>query len=102
MPKLKYFEGMKMMNDMMNMDGSMDDMGMDMSLQKMDMNTVMYPEISGNSKMKMDDNMNHSNHSMNANQDIVTLNYGMLKAPQPTTLPKDAPVREIRLCLIHI
>tara|TARA_B110000858_G_scaffold193518_1_gene246149 strand:+ start:1634 stop:3856 length:2223 start_codon:yes stop_codon:yes gene_type:complete len=96
MPKLKYFEGMKMMNDMMNMDGSMDDMGMDMSLQKMDMNTVMYPEISGNSKMKMDDNMNHSNHSMNANQDIVTLNYGMLKAPKPTTLPKDAPVREIR------
>lgn len=96
MPKLKYFEGMKMMNDMMNMDGSMDDMGMDMSLQKMDMNTVMYPEISGNSKMKIDDNMNHSNHSMNANQDIVTLNYGMLKAPQPTTLPKDAPVREIR------
>lgn len=96
MPKLKYFEGMKMMNDMMNMDGSMDDMGMDMSLQKMDMNTVMYPEITGNSEMKMDDNMNHSNHSMNANEDIVTLNYGMLKAPNPTTLPKDAPVRELR------
>jgi len=96
MPKLKYFEGMKMMNDMMNMDGSMDDMGMDMSLQKMDMNTVMYPEITGNSEMKMDDKMDHSNHSINANQDIVTLNYGMLKAPQPTTLPKDAPVRELR------
>jgi len=96
MPKLKYFEGMKMMNDMMNMDGSMDDMGMDMSLQKMDMNTVMYPEITGSSEMKMDDKMDHSNHSMKTNQDIVTLNYGMLKAPQPTTLPKDAPVREIR------
>ena len=96
MPKLKYFEGMKMMNDMMNMDGSMDDMGMDMSYQKMDMNTVMYPEITGNPEMKMDDEMNHSNHSMNTNQDIVTLNYGMLKAPQPTTLPKDAPVRELR------
>ncbi|MBU2940386.1 multicopper oxidase domain-containing protein [Lacinutrix sp. C3R15] len=96
MPKLKYFEGMKMMNDMMNMDGSMDDMGMDMSLQKMDMNTVMYPEITGNSEMKMDDKMDHSNHSMKTNQDIVTLNYGMLKAPQPTTLPKDAPVREIQ------
>lgn len=96
MPKLKYFEGMKMMNDMMNMDGSMDDMGMDMSLQKMDMNTVMYPEITGNSEMKMDDKMDHSNHSMKTNQDIVTLNYGMLKAPHPTTLPKDAPVREIR------
>jgi FtsP/CotA-like multicopper oxidase with cupredoxin domain len=101
MPKLKYFEGMKMMNNMMNMDGSMDDMGMDMSYQKMDMNTVMYPEITGNPKMKMndmqmDDKMDHSNHSMNANQDIVTLNYGMLKAPQPTTLPKEAPVRELR------
>ena len=96
MPKLKYFEGMKMMNDMMNMDGSMDDMGMNMSFQKMDMNTVMYPEITGNPEMKMDDKMNHSNHSMNLKQDIVTLNYGMLKAPHPTTLPKDAPVRELR------
>ena len=96
MPKLKYFEGMKMMNDMMNMDGSMDDMGMNMSFQKMDMNTVMYPEITGNPEMKMDDKMNHSNHSMNVKQDIVTLNYGMLKAPHPTTLPKDAPVRELR------
>jgi CopA family copper-resistance protein len=108
MPKLNYFEGMKMMNNMMNMDGSMDDMGMDMSLQKMDMNTVMYPEITGNPKMKMegmnppaeragmDDKMDHSNHTMNANQDIVTLNYGMLKATQPTTLPKDATVRELR------
>ena len=96
MPKLKYFEGMKMMNDMMNMDGSMDDMGMNMSFQKMDMNTVMYPEITGNPKMKMDNKMNHSNHSMNVKQDIVTLNYGMLKAPYPTTLPKDAPVRELR------
>tara|TARA_R110001599_G_scaffold318898_1_gene528611 strand:+ start:10410 stop:12632 length:2223 start_codon:yes stop_codon:yes gene_type:complete len=96
MPKLKYFEGMKMMNDMMNMDGSMDDMGMDMSYQKMDMNTVMYPEITGNPEMKMDSKTDHSSHSMNASQDIVTLNYGMLRAPQPTTLPKDAPVRELR------
>ncbi|MFT6928607.1 MAG: FtsP/CotA-like multicopper oxidase with cupredoxin domain [Sediminicola sp.] len=100
MPKLKYFEGMKMMNDMMNMDGSMDDMGMDMSLQKMDMNTVMYPEISGDPDMKMDEmqtdeKMDHSKHSANTAQDFVTLNYGMLKAPYPTTLPKDAPVREL-------
>ena len=101
MPKLKYFEGMKMMNDMMNMDGSMDDMGMDMSLQKMDMNTVMYPEISGHpdkkmDKRQMDEKMDHSKHSTNTDQDLVTLNYGMLKAPFPTTLPKDAPVRELR------
>ena len=98
MPKLKYFEGMKMMNDMMNMNGTMNDMGMDMSLQKMDMNTVMYPESAPDfskggeqeSVMKMD----HSNHSMNS--DIVTLNYSMLKSPTKTTLDKNAPVREIR------
>ncbi len=47
MPKLKYFEGMKMMNGMMKMNGDLDDMGMSMSLNQMDMNTVMYPEISG-------------------------------------------------------
>jgi FtsP/CotA-like multicopper oxidase with cupredoxin domain len=52
LPKLKYFEGMKMMNDMMKMDGTMNDMGMDMSLQQMDMNTVMYPEITGENNPK--------------------------------------------------
>ncbi|WP_245792573.1 multicopper oxidase domain-containing protein [Flavobacterium fryxellicola] len=97
MPKLKYFEGMKMMNNMMNMDGTMNDMGMDMSLQKMDMNTVMYPEIVGatdKEPMKMDAEMDHSKHAMNG--DIATLNYGMLKSPTKTTLDKNAPVREIR------
>ena len=44
---LKYFEGMQMMNDMIKMDGNLDDMGMNMSLQQMDMNVVMYPEITG-------------------------------------------------------
>lgn len=34
LPKLKYFEGMKMMNDMMKMNGNMKDMGMNMTLQK--------------------------------------------------------------------
>jgi FtsP/CotA-like multicopper oxidase with cupredoxin domain len=77
LPRLKYFEGMKMMNGMMNMDGSMNDMGMKMSLQQMDMNTVMYPEI------------------VDSNENIVTLNYAMLKAPVKTTLP-DGPVRELK------
>lgn len=102
--KLKYFEGMKMMNDMMKMNGEMNDMGMNMSLNKMDMNAVMYPEISGedeNSKPAMD----HSNHNMEEmkmetdsteNPEIVTLNYGMLKSPFKTNLPKDAPVKELR------
>ena len=47
LPKLKYFEGMQMMNDMMKMNGDLDDMGMQMSLNQMDMNAVMYPEITG-------------------------------------------------------
>ena len=89
LPKLKYFEGMKMMNDMMKMNGDMDDMGMDMSLQKMDMNRVMYPEITGE-KMEMD----HSNHN-SSKANILTLNYTMLKSPTKTALPADAPVKEL-------
>ena len=78
MPRLWYFEGMDMMNDMMTLGGNMEDMGMNMSLQQMDMNTVMYPEI------------------MDAEEPIEsTLNYSMLRAPKPTTLP-DAPTRELR------
>lgn len=95
LPKLKYFEGMKMMNDMMKMDGTMNDMGMDMSLQQMDMNTVMYPEITGENKPKKSEHSDHSNHTRPSN-DIVTLNYAMLKSPTKTTLPKDAPIRELR------
>jgi len=95
LPKLKYFEGMKMMNDMMKMDGTMNDMGMDMSLQQMDMNTVMYPEITGENKPQKSEHSDHSNHTM-PSSDIVTLNYTMLKSPTKTTLPKDAPIRELR------
>ena len=79
LPKLKYFQGMKMMNNMMNMDGSMDDMGMNMSLQKMDMNEVMYPELD--------------------NEKIITLNYSMLKSPKNTLLPKKSNVRELNFVL---
>ena len=108
LPKLKYFEGMKMMNDMMNMNGTMNDMGMKMSLQQMDMNTVMYPEISGEAKKKSKKSkkdsvenhsemveMDHSSHG-NTSSNITTLNYGMLKSPENTTLPKDAPIKEMR------
>jgi FtsP/CotA-like multicopper oxidase with cupredoxin domain len=96
MPKLKYFEGMKMMNNMMNMNGSMDEMGMNMSLQKMDMNTVMYPEVSGPATMNMKTTDEHANHSnMAQTSKITTLNYSMLRAPELTTLPKDSPVKEL-------
>lgn len=94
MPRLKYFEGMKMMNDMMKMNGRLDDMGMNMSLNQMDMNVVMYPEITGAEKKKGDNNMkgmdmsnDPNRYNANALGDIVTLNYAMLKAPEKTTLP---------------
>lgn len=105
---------MKMMNDMMKMNGDLNDMGMKMSLNQMDMNVVMYPEITGDGKKKQD----HSQHNMNADKgmdkemnmdsnrynanalgDIKTLNYAMLQSPHNTELPKDAPVKELKFTL---
>jgi FtsP/CotA-like multicopper oxidase with cupredoxin domain len=90
-PKLKYFEGMKMMNSMMKMNGDLDDMGMQMSLNQMDMNVVMYPEITGEAKRKNKAKMQEMNmdnqYNSNALSEIVTLNYAMLKSPAKTTLP---------------
>lgn len=129
LPKLKYFEGMKMMNGMMKMNGELDDMGMQMSLNQMDMNVVMYPEITGElkTKNKSDESSAHDMHKMemdrmqtdsmyedsdmdhrrmdtneydaNALSDIVTLNYAMLKSTKVSSLPSDAPVREIHFQL---
>jgi FtsP/CotA-like multicopper oxidase with cupredoxin domain len=95
LPKLKYFEGMKMMNDMMKMNGDLDDMGMSMSLNQMDMNVVMYPEITGSGKPSQKDN-DPNRYNANALADITTLNYAMLKSTTNTTLPKDAPVKELK------
>lgn len=102
LPKLKYFEGMKMMNDMMDMNGNLMPMGMEMKNQTMDMNTVMYPEITGEEKSKKTKHQHHEMNNMkmgsmnmnmqNENPDIVTLNYGMLKAVNKTTLP-NAPTK---------
>ena len=83
MPALKYFEGMKMMNEMMKGNGDMKDMGMAMTNQVMDMNAVMYPEVIGGG---------------DSAGPGVTLNYGMLRAPQKTVLP-DGPVRTFRWTL---
>lgn len=94
-PRLKYFEGMKMMNSMMKMNGDLDDMGMQMSLNQMDMNVVMYPEITGPSSAQLKSS-EKDQYNSNALSDIVTLNYAMLKSPHNTTLPKDAPTKEIK------
>ncbi len=117
LPRLKYFEGMKMMNDMMKMNGNMKDMGMKMSLQKMDMNSVMYPELmdqEGATEMPMD----HSQHmnmgeqkkdssagsdnmqgmDMSSSPGMVTLNYDMLRSLVKTTLD-DVPYKELHFTL---
>jgi hypothetical protein len=73
---LNYFEGMKMMN-------GMKDMGMAMSNQVMDMNSVMYPEAGA---------------VADSGAGAVTLNYGMLRSPVSTRLP-DAPVQELHFNL---
>lgn len=80
MPKLNYFEGMKMMNNMTLLNGNVNMNMMKMSLQEMDMNTVMYPEITDDKK------------------DLVTLNYAMLKATYKTTLP-NAPTKMLHFTL---
>ncbi|ODS85038.1 MAG: copper oxidase [Cytophagaceae bacterium SCN 52-12] len=106
LPRLRYFEGMKMMNDMMKMNGDLDDMGMEMSLNRMDMNAVMYPEMTDEA-MKEQHEMHHmesensSGHSHHAPKPagIVTLNYAMLKSPHNTALPAGAPVRELKFIL---
>ncbi|MEP7376120.1 MAG: multicopper oxidase domain-containing protein [Chitinophagaceae bacterium] len=116
LPRLKYFAGMKMMNDMMDMHGNMVEMeGMKMQNQVMDMNTVMYPEITGpeNAKdttkeygmqdVKLNDKtlMNYAGHNMagmDKDAEPVTLNYTMLRAAVKTTLPA-GPLRELKFNL---
>lgn len=88
LPRLKYFEGMQMMNDMMTLGGNMKDMGMKMSLQQMDMNMVMYPEISGESTTIESEDQNHNHEMAHENEMPITLNYAMLKSPVKTTLPE--------------
>ena len=105
LPGLKYFEGMKMMNGMMSMNGDMQKMeGMAMSGQSMDMNAVMYPEITGEEHpaksnvkpkggkmqmdgMEMDMDMGPMDGAAKTDGKSVTLNYNMLKSPHVTTLP---------------
>ncbi len=114
LPKLKYFAGMKMMNDMMDMKGNLVKMeGMEMHNQIMDMNTVMYPEITGPEKLENNDTDsadknkmqatgdNHNMAAMNMNSetpDITTLNYTMLRSPEKTTLPP-GPLKELKFNL---
>lgn len=102
LPKLKYFEGMKMMNEMMDMNGNLVQMeGMKMQNQVMDMNTVMYAELddAGTDAVVADA---HKAHNMGSDKGgkgpMTTLNYDMLRSPEKTVLPK-APTREMEFQL---
>lgn len=90
LPKLKYFEGMKMMNDMMKMNGDMTGMeGMNMTNQTMDMNMVMYPEITGSGEStqpmetdttqpaKMDEHPGHDMKGMKMNDSAKNKDHDM-------------------------
>lgn len=115
LPRLMLFEGMKMMNGMMEMSGNMKPMNMTMGNQMMDMNEVMYPELSESQrkttakhinemmgiKTKEDKNEDHSQHSgmeMKEEKTIKRLSYNILKSPEKTILPADS-IREMKFTL---
>lgn len=115
LPRLKLFEGMKMMNGMMEMSGNMKPMNMTMGNQMMDMNEVMYPELSETQrkttmkhinemmgiKTKEKEGEDHSNHSgmnMSEEKPIKRLSYNILKSPEKTILPTEN-VRELKFTL---
>jgi Multicopper oxidase len=100
LPKLKYFEGMKMMNSMMKMNGQLDDMNMHMSLNQMDMNVVMYPEITGVQKSaNKNSDMNEADYNSNALSEITTLNYAMLQSTTVTNLPTNVNTKILNFTL---
>ncbi len=115
LPRLMLFEGMKMMNGMMEMSGNMKPMNMTMGNQMMDMNEVMYPELSEDQrkttakhinemmgvKTKEDKKEDHSQHSemeMKEEKTIKRLSYNILKSPEKTILPTDS-IREMKFTL---
>lgn len=80
LPKLDYFAGMKMMNGMMRMNGDMKPMGHEMSLQQVDMNAVMYPELKKSSSNVADHLTNKKVYVCPMHPDVVS--------DKPGTCPK--------------
>ncbi|WP_229048217.1 multicopper oxidase domain-containing protein [Chryseobacterium arthrosphaerae] len=108
LPRLMLFEGMKMMNGMMEMSGNMKPMNMTMGNQMMDMNEVMYPElpesqrkqtmkhmnemmgIKTKEEKKTEDHSQHAGMDMKEEKTIKRLSYNILKSPEKTILPTDS------------
>ncbi len=96
MPRLAYFKGMKMMNAMMDMRGNIKPMGDMMGLNKIDMNSVMYPEITGStahsnatSAGKMDGHMGHDMGKME--MDSASSKSEMHMGHDMSKMGKDTP-----------
>ncbi|WP_228414786.1 multicopper oxidase domain-containing protein [Chryseobacterium sp. G0201] len=116
LPRLMLFEGMKMMNGMMEMSGNMKPMNMTMGNQMMDMNEVMYPELSESQRKmtakhmnemmgikekgskKEEDHSQHSGMDMKEEKQIKRLSYNILKSPEKTILPTEN-VKEMKFTL---
>ncbi|PWN68112.1 multicopper oxidase domain-containing protein [Chryseobacterium oncorhynchi] len=116
LPRLMLFEGMKMMNGMMEMSGNMKPMNMTMGNQMMDMNEVMYPELPESQRKttmkhmnemmgvktkeekKEEDHSQHSGMDMKEEKSIKRLSYNILKSPEKTILPTDS-IREMKFTL---
>ncbi|MGG7437961.1 multicopper oxidase domain-containing protein [Chryseobacterium arthrosphaerae] len=116
LPRLMLFEGMKMMNGMMEMSGNMKPMNMTMGNQMMDMNEVMYPELSESQRKqtmkhmnemmgiktkeekKTEDHSQHAGMDMKEEKTIKRLSYNILKSPEKTILPTDS-VRNMKFTL---
>ncbi|MDQ0781880.1 multicopper oxidase domain-containing protein [Chryseobacterium sp. W4I1] len=118
LPRLMLFEGMKMMNGMMEMSGNMKPMNMTMGNQMMDMNEVMYPELPESQKKmtakhmkemmgikteeddkeKKEDHSQHSEMDMKEEKTIKRLSYNLLKSPEKTIFPAEN-VRELKFTL---
>lgn len=105
---LDYFAGMKMMNGMMKMNGDLDDMGMNMTLQKMDMNMVMYPEVNNpnysyikqfkRQSQNMDVDLSKADTShwrFTKGTKPIVLNYNMMEAPFKTVLNTTDSIRTL-------
>lgn len=88
LPPLDYFAGMKMMNKMMKMNGDMDSGGMKMTLQKMDMNEAMYPELAGRTTGGMQAMDMHGNGSM----------HGTMQSDRPDTGAKGGAMHQSAAC----
>lgn len=116
LPRLMLFEGMKMMNGMMEMSGNMKPMNMTMGNQMMDMNEVMYPELPESQRKqtmkhmnemmgiktkedkKTEDHSQHAGMDMKEEKTIKRLSYNILKSPEKTILPTDS-VRNMKFTL---